>query len=663
MPAMPAARMSNMTLAMPSSISRDLRTPSPRSSATRDLKILNSSPGCEIPPPISPLLLPTSDGAISKICGSIIEPEEQRQRWACNGCKSIFARDATIYLKPNSVNAAPLKDSSSALNRRLEASSGAKEHFCKSCYTERFAIGNCFACRNPVVGSTKEDGKFVKSGIDGHIWHGRCWKCVGCNASSTEKEITLGMDGRPTCEECFDRPLPRKNVVPARPSSPFKEPGPRKVSPPTSMMSGSATRQGMGAAIAELSRKFGQPVPKMNQSSNVTPLKSPTIPQSSSFGRESPSKLTRTNSFTTGARPLTAQFSGTGFNLAAFRPTTPTAISRSDSRSRCNSPTKEMTEKPLEKDVEICAKCFRGPFDGPENAGGAAVEAKMVSLQGGTVHYHSSCFCCDVCNKTLENALRSFIRLDEGKFAHPTCAPPATVIRSSQPSSTMPGSIGMTPSSSASSSVGEQDHATYQRLPRPSTQAETKQHTLPTSYLNGGGPPKDTCGRSSSGYTPSTSSSASASNRRFQPTSGAAPPTRSTLLHSQPSSNPAMRANANLAVSSLPNRGVDAITSSNSGKFGKLGGMQICCGCNAKVSGFIEGVAGPRGQIWHKKCLVCSAKPIPNNAEVISRRFSLQPTQQQCGKQLDSSAKVTADGQLRCRSCYDREYGRHRVAV
>lgn len=322
-----------------------------------------------------------------------------------------------------------------------------------------------------------------------------------------------------------------------------------------------------------------------------------------------------------------------------------------------------MTEKPLEKDVEICAKCFRGPFDGPENAGGAAVEAKMVSLQGGTVHYHSSCFCCDVCNKTLENALRSFIRLDEGKFAHPTCAPPATVIRSSQPSSTMPGSIGMTPSSSASSSVGEQDHATYQRLPRPSTQAETKQHTLPTSYLNGGGPPKDTCGRSSSGYTPSTSSSASASNRRFQPTSGAAPPTRSTLLHSQPSSNPAMRANANLAVSSLPNRGVDAITSSNSGKFGKLGGMQICCGCNAKVSGFIEGVAGPRGQIWHKKCLVCSAKPIPNNAEVISRRFSLQPTQQQCGKQLDSSAKVTADGQLRCRSCYDREYGRHRVAV
>ncbi|PWN31839.1 uncharacterized protein FA14DRAFT_162692 [Meira miltonrushii] len=657
MPAMPAARMSNMTLAMPSSISKDLRTPSPRSSATRDLNSLHSSPA-QSSAPISPLLLPTSDGAISKICGSIIEPEEQRQRWACNGCKTVFARDATIYLKPSATTSStPLKDASSVLNRRLEASSGAKEHFCKSCYTERFAIGNCFTCCNPVIGSTKEDGKFVKSGMDGHIWHGRCWKCVGCNASSTEKEITLGMDGRPVCEECFDRPLPRRNVVPARPSSPFKEPGPRRVSPPTSLMSGSATRQGMGAAIAELSRKFGQPVPKASQtgSATVTPLASPTLPQSSSFGRESPSRLTRTNSFTTGARPLTAQFSGTGFNLAAFRPTTPTAISRSDSRSRCNSLSKEMLEKSSDKDVEICAKCFRGPFDGPENTDGIASEACMVSLQGGIVHYHSSCFYCDVCKKTLDTALRSFIRLDEGRFAHPACAPPATVTRSSQPVTS--GSVGMTPSSSTSSSIGEQDHATHQRLPRPSTQADAKQHTLPTSYLNGVAPPKASGGRSSSGYTPSTSSSSA--NRRFQPTSGAAPPTRSTLLHSQPSSNPAMRTNASLAVSSLPNRGPDTMTTSTSDKFGKLGGMQICCGCNAKTSS-LEGVRGPRGQLWHRKCLVCSAKPISNDS---SRRFSLQAPPQQCGKQLDSSAKVTADGQLRCRSCYDREHGRHRVAV
>jgi hypothetical protein len=32
-----------------------------------------------------------------------------------------------------------------------------------------------------------------------------------------------------------------------------------------------------------------------------------------------------------------------------------------------------------------------------------------------------------------------------------------------------------------------------------------------------------------------------------------------------------------------------------------------------------------------------------------------------CGKQLDSSAKVTAEGQLRCRECYDREHARHRA--
>lgn len=275
----------------------------------------------------------------------------------------------------------------------------------------------------------------------------------------------------------------------------------------------------------------------------------------------------------------------------------------------------------------------------------------MVSLHGGAIRYHAECFCCAICDKPLENAKLSFVRLEEGLFAHPSCAPPATVTRQTQMLSHTPTS--MTPSSSS-----EYEHATHQRQPRPSLTGDAAHHNLPSSYLTGGGS-NNRQSTSSVSSTSSSSVSSSAGTRRFQPTSGAAPPTRSTLLHQRPPGHQAVHANASLAVSST--NGIRAAAGGPAGRFGRLGGMQVCGGCNVAVSS-LEGVPGPRGQSWHRKCLVCSAPPAgqTTTAFVPSR---LSAAAKMCGKQLDSSAKVNAEGQLRCRACYDKDNARHRVAT
>ncbi|CAD6944795.1 unnamed protein product [Tilletia controversa] len=212
--------------AMPSSINRDLRSSnastlssSSRSSVSSNTSRASTSSTATVSPPSlaadlsigSDYTSPTlegSDGTLSKVVGSLIDPVESRQTWACHGCGSVFARDSTIYASPANHNS---DEQDSALHRDKKGSA----YFCRPCYTDRFSIGTCSnsSCAKPVLGSTKEDGKFVRAGEA--LWHGRCWRCTLCSRGGGApplgdgEPIMVGMDGQPTCEDCFGKRRPR----------------------------------------------------------------------------------------------------------------------------------------------------------------------------------------------------------------------------------------------------------------------------------------------------------------------------------------------------------------------------------------------------------------------------------------------------------------------
>ncbi|UZJ55516.1 hypothetical protein CBS101457_004836 [Exobasidium rhododendri] len=580
-------------IGVPSSISRDLLSPASSSVGVPVKTFSSSSP-----------ILESSDGVLSKVCGSLVEPESKRQQWACHGCGQSFHRDATIFLGPTVPSTSTPLGPSVVANREKQLEGGSQDHFCRQCYSDRFSMGACVACSKPVLGSTKEDGKFVKAS-GGDIWHGRCWKCVECGEDDQEK-VSLGMTGLPTCEVCFDEKPGRRKHVEAQ-ASPQRG---RHDSPTvaTNALSGSANRSGMGATIAELSKKFGKPVstqlpPSGTQAHSINT--SPVLRPSHS----------RSNSVSGRIRPITAPFSGNSFNLAAFQPST-TALGRGDSRSRSVSP-----HKRLSADSVVCSRCSRGPFDGPEKM---SSEVTMVAIPKEGIQFHSECFLCAICSKRMDDANRSFVRLKDATYAHPQCAPPAVESRPVKTALPASGVVHRPSSSSSSSST----HATHQRETRPSISNDAVPARLPTSYLSGG----------------ITSESAHPQGpKRFQSSAGAAPPTRSTLIQQRPNSQPDVdRGLASLAVTSCNTSG----RTQASGKFSKLGGMNACGGCNYSVSG-LEGVPGPRGMKWHKKCLVCSSKS----------KGKL------CGKLLDSSARVDEQGQVRCRQCFDCEHSKHPLRV
>ncbi|KAN0064781.1 hypothetical protein ACQY0O_001838 [Thecaphora frezii] len=331
-------------------------------------------------------ILKGSDGALSKVCGSLIEPAESRNKWACHDCKTVFARDTTIYAPPSS--AAEL------------SSDGA--FFCKQCFSDRFGLGKCQACDREVLGSTKDDGKYVKAA--GGLWHGRCWKCTLCAKGSRDGiEVLVGMDGKPCCEACFDKPRQSRHPpVDTRPEAPRPSASYRSSDADVRRMSryGAAGKGAMGATIAELSKKF-------NKGCSTTT--SPTLPTSPTMASDifrksstsassmadpgrsqsrgtlpfpdlasrSPTRgssgISRSGSITGSPpkpRPLTAQFTG-DLNLAAFRtsfgPGTDSErghLSRSDSRSRSYSPHKRA---PLASDTPSPGSgsggATRGRFD------------------------------------------------------------------------------------------------------------------------------------------------------------------------------------------------------------------------------------------------------------------------------------------------------------
>lgn len=355
---------------MPSRISRDLRTSNTSKLGSSDSSGLGLSLGTGSSTlsssKLSPLpgeikrrpvsqdytapIVKGSDGVLSKVCGSLVEPSESRNRWSCADCASVFARDATLYAAPPT-------------HQHHDQS-----YYCRDCYAKRYSLGSCHACGRDVLGSTKEDGKYVKASAG--IWHGKCWKCTGCSKGG--EEIMLGMDGNPTCEACFGKPRHVTSAEPQSSRAPQSSRDHVELPDVRRLSRTAASRNGpMGATISELTKKLGAqsisspstraPFTRSSSSntsmttssSSKNSLNAPGSPIKSHYAfpvhvATSPGKtsMTRSGSITGSPpkpRPLTAPFRD-GLNLAAFKPTFPadagTPIQRKDSRSRSSSPVK-----------------------------------------------------------------------------------------------------------------------------------------------------------------------------------------------------------------------------------------------------------------------------------------------------------------------------------
>lgn len=622
---------------MPSSISRDLRASKPAkpsqplrpSSPTRSL-----SSGINVPAhlphtPASPVI-PNSSGGLCKVVGSLVEPSSSRNKWACNECGSIFARDSTIYVPP-----------ASAVSSQ-SGGTDAERFFCKDCYTDKYALGECKACCKPVLGSTKETGVFVR-GVGGAMFHGVCFRCFGCDAKNgVGKDIMLDLNGNPSCEDCFGK-IPKTATARLRVSPPGSSP---------SSVKQKDAHDRMNPTIAEMANRFGTPLSAGPRSRSASPAKAPLAKE---------------------------------------------AKEEEQQQQPAPSPAPN-----ADVDDMHCAACGKGAFDGPsssETTSSQQREVRLVTLP--TSHQlHADCFSCAVCHQVID-AAKSFVRMpsedgddNDGKlplWAHPSCAPrpPPTKIDWANRESRLPSSMSVASLRKSDRSA----HPTHQRLPKPSG---TPDASFDSSMASNAGSlrsrepvnvhsfiqrtaarpasPDKTSSPSASPPMPSSPSMTrilsrrppspqrtSPSVRQFKSSTGAAPPTRSTLNVHRPgggSSNPARGIFAMSSAGSglpspsaplSPSRADMASGSPATPSTSRYGGMQTCSGCSGRLTS-LESVPGPAGSSWHRKCLVCSA-PAP----AVLKRFSYSSSSASpavCGKQLDSFAKVREDGEVRCATCF-----------
>ena len=125
---------------------------------------------------------------LSKVYGSVLQPKESLESFHCHVCSAPFSPDATIYPDPT------------------DASGG--RYMCRSCFSQNGGSrGNCVECSRPVL-ILKSEGGFVENA--GRVWHKKCFHCSGCGKSIGDRPV-VDLLGRPSCAECFDTCLNRRD--------------------------------------------------------------------------------------------------------------------------------------------------------------------------------------------------------------------------------------------------------------------------------------------------------------------------------------------------------------------------------------------------------------------------------------------------------------------
>lgn len=143
---------------------------------------------------------------LSKAYGSVLQPKETLQTFACAICMSPFPPDATIYPDPSSPS--------------LTADSGGR-FLCRPCFiVNGGSKGDCYGCHKPVL-ILKREGGFVET--SNRVYHKQCYRCEGCFKNIGDNPM-VDLLGRPSCASCFDTCLTRQDDARLTPHNPPKEP-------------------------------------------------------------------------------------------------------------------------------------------------------------------------------------------------------------------------------------------------------------------------------------------------------------------------------------------------------------------------------------------------------------------------------------------------------
>ncbi|CAL1696090.1 unnamed protein product [Somion occarium] len=140
---------------------------------------------------------------LAKVYGSVLQPKESLDSYACAICSTVFPPDATIYPDPSTI---------SPSGERLDSGLGTR-FLCRPCFVEHGGSkGDCPACHRPVL-ILKAEGGFVEAA--GNVWHRKCFNCDGCLKNIGDHPM-VDLLGRPSCADCFETCLKR----PTRDSTP-----------------------------------------------------------------------------------------------------------------------------------------------------------------------------------------------------------------------------------------------------------------------------------------------------------------------------------------------------------------------------------------------------------------------------------------------------------
>lgn len=624
---------------------------------------------------------------LSKVYGSVLQPKETLESFHCHVCSEQFTPDATIYPHP--------KDTTG------------ERYLCRSCFSQNGGSrGNCVQCARPVL-LLKSEGGFVEKA--GQVWHKKCFLCSGCGKNVGDNP-TVDLLGRPSCAECFDTCLTRRDS-PGKLKTPITKgdvdntKGQLKstsISTPPKARKGSST-------IEELEQVLGI---RRTQSSLDT-----------SHDRTVPPDVA--SAPLPGASPLSSSSSPI-FGDSLKRPT-PTSEPDSISPSRLNStpsrPASKIPTKVTPDAIEAVKRRFLKPTKSPSenNVQAPATPIRDRRLIG----------------DALQTPTKSSVRYSDFRLRHKGSASSIRTDRDSMLSLSsvvsMPSltsdlsdtaTVSSGPSSPPSLSGEQEDSASFlssssaSGLSTNSGSSNARNHssepfdiyTKPTISNNEHGqPPSDAkcakCtlplfdvahgGRYVSVPEPSSTGSLPRKyhadcfrcricNGLFEEREtgravfvrgikGAchldcAPADRATVMKSVVSPLLSVRqlpeVHPQATRQHLPSTSSPSTTSPStrlssrysaplqfatnvSNPMPRFGTSTSCPGCLQSVSPMERGVVpGPQGRRWHSSCLVCGGKQAKGRG---GRRVNGQPG---CGKQLDSSAKRDTDeGGIWCRDC------------
>ncbi len=268
---------------------------------------------------------------LSKVYGSVLQPKETLGGFHCHVCSEQFTPDATIYPHPT------------------DATGG--RYLCHSCFSQNGGSrGNCVQCTRPVL-MLKSEGGFVENA--GRVWHKMCFLCAGCGKNIGDNP-TVDLLGRPSCAECFDTCLDRRDG-PDKFKTPatkcdvedLSQPKPTSISTPAKARKGSST-------IEELEQVLGirrsETVVDTNHDRTVRPDAAlASLPRTShSYSLSSPSS------------PVPGGSSDNLTSTSAKDPFSPSQLSSTPPGSTSKIPTKFTSEA-----IEAVKRRFLKPIGSP----------------------------------------------------------------------------------------------------------------------------------------------------------------------------------------------------------------------------------------------------------------------------------------------------------